>query len=337
MAITMKATASKVKKILGIGQSTANHSERLISALGGFLAIFCIIFISQSVLGLKESSIIIASMGATAVLLFAVPHSPLSQPWSVFGGHVISALIGVTFVQYSGTSILSASLAVGIAIGAMYYLRCLHPPGGATALAAVLGGESIQALSYQFVLTPILINIIVILLIAFLFNYLFTWRRYPAYLQNLTLNSGLINEDEDEDEDKNKNKFNHSHEPINQEPISKEDFIYALQKTKSFIDVNEEDLIHIYKLATANASNRRMPCNQLKLGQYYSNGEYGEKWSVRQIVDESQHPDTNQHQIIYKVITGPKRRSSACISLNDFSRWAKYQVELDEENWKRVK
>ena len=72
---------------------------------------------------------------------------------------------------------------MALAIGAMHYLRCIHPPGGATALSAVLGGPAIEALGLQFILTPVLLNVIVILTVAVLYNYLFYWRRYPAGLK----------------------------------------------------------------------------------------------------------------------------------------------------------
>jgi CBS-domain-containing membrane protein len=77
---------------------------------------------------------------------------------------------------------IAAGASVGLAIGAMYYTRCIHPPGGATALAAVIGGPNIHALGYQYILTPIAINTATILLVALLFNALFHWRRYPAFL-----------------------------------------------------------------------------------------------------------------------------------------------------------
>src|SRR5690625_7242859 len=84
----------------------------------------------------------LASMGATAVLLFAVPHGALSQPWAVVGGHVVSAIVGVTCQLLIPNLFWAAALSVGVAVAAMYYLRCIHPPGGATALAAEIGRAS---------------------------------------------------------------------------------------------------------------------------------------------------------------------------------------------------
>lgn len=89
----------------------------------------------------------------------------MSQPWSVFGGHIVSALAGVASQQWLGHDpMLAASMAVGLAIALMYPLRCLHPPGGATAITAVVGGGSVHALGYGFVVMPIMINTVIILL-----------------------------------------------------------------------------------------------------------------------------------------------------------------------------
>lgn len=117
-------------------------------------------------------------MGASAVLLFAVPASPLAQPWSIMGGNVIAALIGVTCAKLIGAPILAAGIAGALAIGAMFALRCLHPPSGAVALTAVLGGPAIHAMGYSFVLTPVAVNSLLLLLTALFFNNV-TGRNYP--------------------------------------------------------------------------------------------------------------------------------------------------------------
>lgn len=112
------------------------------------------------------------------MLLFAVPSSPLAQPWSIVGGNLISALIGVACATWLGHSGLAAGLAGGLAIAAMFLLRCLHPPGGAVALTAVLGGAGITELGYQFVLYPVALNSILLLAVALLFNNVLR-SRYP--------------------------------------------------------------------------------------------------------------------------------------------------------------
>lgn len=159
-----------------------HHVEKWLSALGGMVSLIGILMISQASLKMQGASVLVASMGASAVLLFAVPHGPLSQPWPVLGGHIISALIGVCCARFIPDPILAAALAVAVAIGAMHYLNCIHPPGGATALSAVIGGDAVHQLGFQYIFTPVLLNVVTVLLIAVLFNYPFHWRRYPLAL-----------------------------------------------------------------------------------------------------------------------------------------------------------
>jgi CBS domain-containing membrane protein len=169
-----------LRRFAGPGANSAGHLEKWVSGAGGLIGILGVLLVAQAYLGLNGSAGLAASMGASAVLLFAVPHGPLSQPWPVFGGHLISAVIGVACAQLVAQPFLGAALAVALAISAMYYLRCIHPPGGATALTAVAGGHAVHALGFHYVLTPVLLNVLIILSVAILFNYPFPWRRYPA-------------------------------------------------------------------------------------------------------------------------------------------------------------
>ena len=307
-----------LSKFLGIESATVSHAERIASAVGGFVAILSVFIVSQWFVGTAAAGIIVASMGATAVLLFAVPHGPLSQPWSVIGGHLFSAVIGVSCAKLIPNEILAASIAVGLSIGVMYYLKCIHPPGGATALSAVIGGEAVHQLGYLYVITPIFINVCIILLIAVFYNYLFHWRRYPSYWHK---------------------QIQQAEQPISKEhysAISHADFVYALSELDSFVDVNEYDLLRIYDLATKKAKNRQFDLNKITLGSYYSNGEFGDDWSVRHIVDESLNDDPEKSMLIYKVVAGNKRRTSGACSLKEFSYWAKDEVVRDEDNWKKA-
>jgi CBS-domain-containing membrane protein len=228
MAVRNPATWSFWRQMMGIELGPVSHRERLLSTLGGFLAMLVVYAVSRAMPGGGATPILLLSIGSSAVLLFAVPHGPLSQPWPVFGGHLVSALIGVACARYVPDPMLAASLAVGLAIGAMHYLRCLHPPAGATALAAVLGGESVRALGFGFVVAPVLQNVLIILLVAVAFNALFPWRRYPEFLARRNVPQPVASYD----------------------AISHEDFVFALTQMDSFIDVSEEDLLRIYSLAT---------------------------------------------------------------------------------------
>ena len=215
---------------LGIDLNPNTHHEKIISAIGGCVGIFLVYTLSNWLVGAEAAVFIIPSMGASAVLLFAIPHSPLSQPWNVFGGHIISATVGVLCAQFIPLESIAVAASVGLAIAAMYYARCIHPPGGATALTAVIGGAQIDALGFEYIFTPVLVNTLAILIMALLFNYLFKWRRYPSYL---TL------------------KDKKPTSPVEvYGPIDHADLVYALSEIDSFIDVTEEDLLRIYKLAT---------------------------------------------------------------------------------------
>ncbi|WP_235534551.1 MULTISPECIES: HPP family protein [unclassified Sphingopyxis] len=120
---------------------------------------------------------IIAPIGASAVLLFAVPASPLAQPWSIVGGNVISGLFGVVVAQAIGEPAFAAALAVSTAILVMSLARCLHPPGGAVALSAVLGWQSFSGHVVDF-LVPVLLNSLILVAIGMLFHR-FSGHSYP--------------------------------------------------------------------------------------------------------------------------------------------------------------
>lgn len=294
----------------------ASHVERLLSGAGSLLAIAAVFWISSTALGSDDARVLIASMGASAVLLFALPHSPLSQPWPVLGGHLIAATIGITCSQQIPQAMVAAAVAVAAAIVVMYYLRCLHPPGGATALAAATSGAAHQ-LGYEFVLTPVLLNVMCMLIIAIVFNYIFPWRRYPAVLAH----SRISPEEE---------------VPESELGISTEDLSFALRRMESFIDVSAQDLTEIYALALQHARDNHLQPAHIRPGMYYSNGRYGENWSVRHIVDESGASDPNKDTVIYRVVAGNGRRSSGTCSRAEFARWAKYQVARNENSWNRV-
>lgn len=304
--------------ILGLDFNKISHTERLLSGLGAFLGIYLVNLSSHVFLSGNDAMFLVASMGASAVLLFAVPHSPLAQPWSLVGGHIVSALVGVSCALSIDDDFIAAAAAVSLAITLMHYLRCIHPPGGATALTAVTGGASVHELGYQYVLTPILINTLIILAVAIAFNAMFPWRRYPAHFKRM-LQQTITTED---------NKQNAA--------ISHEDFVYALSQMDSIIDVSEDDLLTIYTLATNNSDTRSFPLDTIKLGHYYSNGKYGDEWSVRYIVDWQEAAKLAETRLIYKTVAGDGRRTSNVTSLAEFARWAKYEVYRDEENWHRV-
>jgi CBS domain-containing membrane protein len=117
---------------------------------------------------------LVAPIGASAVLVFALPASPLAQPWAVVGGNTVSALVGIVCVQAFGSTLWIAALAVALAIAAMFALRCLHPPGGASALLTVLGGVA----DLPFAFFPVMLNSVLLVAAGVAYNSA-TGRRYP--------------------------------------------------------------------------------------------------------------------------------------------------------------
>ncbi|KPK11948.1 MAG: hypothetical protein AMJ68_03885 [Acidithiobacillales bacterium SG8_45] len=307
-----------LRQILGIDLNRVSHTERVVSALGAFTGILLVVLSSTLFVQGDGAYMVVASMGASAVLLFAVPHGALSQPWALIGGHLSSAVIGVASATWIPDIYVSAAVAVGLAVGVMHYLRCIHPPGGATALTAVVGGTAVTDLGFGYILAPVLINVVAILATAVVFNYFFSWRRYPAYLARRRVMPAPVESGEGED------------------VVAREDFVYALSEIDSIIDVTESDLMAIYDLVMQSREVNRFDPDRLQLGHYYSNGKYGELWSVRRIVDWADEPGSPDRRLIYKVEAGADRRTSGVDSVNGFARWAKYEVIRDEDNWRRV-
>jgi len=154
--------------------------ERLRTAAGALVGILATGLVCRASVPAEALPILIAPMGASAVLLFAVPASPLAQPWSILGGNLVAALVGVTAAEWIADPYVAAACAIGVAIALMMLLRCLHPPSGAVALTAVLGGPAVRALGYGFVLWPVAANSLLLLATALLFNNL-TGRTYPHH------------------------------------------------------------------------------------------------------------------------------------------------------------
>lgn len=157
----------------------ASARERAIAAFGALVAVAATAAIGAAGVGLDPSlPVVMAPVGASAVLLFAVPASPLAQPWSIIGGNTVSALVGVAVASLVDDVALAAGLACCLAILAMSIARCLHPPGGAVAVSAVIGGPAVTAAGYGFVLTPVALDAAVLVAVGLVFHRL-AGRAYP--------------------------------------------------------------------------------------------------------------------------------------------------------------
>lgn len=142
---------------------------------------------------------------------------------------------------------LSAGMAVGFSILAMYYLRCIHPPGGATALLAVIGDQRIHSMGYHFILMPVLANVVILLCISLLINKLVLRRHYPY---NLSLS--------------HKDTSHGGDRALARLSFNEEDLTAALKEMNGYIDVTGEDLEKIYSLAVLHSHQRRLGDIRLK-------------------------------------------------------------------------
>lgn len=197
----------------------------LLSSFGAGIGLLIASLFSHWALG-EVNIWFIAPMGASAVLLFAAPNSPLAQPWSVIGGNFISALTGLTVIRYVDQPAIGVALAAGLSVALMFKLRCLHPPGGAIALTTVLSGHAVGMHGYHFAFAPVLLNSVSLTFAALLFNNL-CGRRYPHPLSAADTVP----------------------EPIRFDvAISQQDLHEALMKGE-FLDIDEEDLQEVLQQA----------------------------------------------------------------------------------------
>jgi len=143
-----------------------SNKELLISAVGAFIAVVMAEFFSSVILQSANSPLIVASTGASAIVIFGSPHALVSRPWNLIGGHSVSAIVGVACFYLITNTLLATSVAIPLSLVAMHFLKCMHPPGGATAVTAIIGGTTIHNLGYAFVIMPIFFNSLILLTVA---------------------------------------------------------------------------------------------------------------------------------------------------------------------------
>jgi CBS domain-containing membrane protein len=204
-------------------QASISRREMLISALAAGLAITLNAWLSHALLPGDYQVFLAASMGASTVLVIAVHHSPLSQPWAVIGGHLVGALAGLVSSWLIENSILACMLAMTLTVLLQMSLRCLHAPGGGTALLPILGGVAVQAEGFGFI-GVVLLNTLVLVAAALVVNNNLPGRRYPMAFVPRPLT------------------------PV-QPVFREEDLLAALRSMDGFIDVSPDDLERIYEHA----------------------------------------------------------------------------------------
>ncbi len=208
-------------------------AEKARSGLAGGVAILTLAWTLHLLPHQQYPILLLASMAASAVLLFAAPHSPFSQPWNLIVGHGVSAMAGWISYLWIADPLFAAGVAVGAAIFLMYVLNCLHPPGAATALALVLGASQFHPMGGHWVTLIVLANAGVLLLLALVINNALPHRRYPvAAAAPVPLKAEL---------------------PVLPE---QQDIEWALEQMDSVIDVSVEDLTAIYASAQERAQKR---------------------------------------------------------------------------------
>ena len=218
-----------------------SFKDKLINAVAATFAIFLLGFALKILPHNNFVLPLIASMGASAFLLFVVPHSPMAQPWPLVGGHLVSAAVAIAVTHFIDNAIVASACIVGGSLLAMQFFNCLHPPGAATALA-VMAGVQLHTMEVQFIAYFVLCNAVTMLLMAYLINNILLRRRYP-----------LLKSHHPHHE-----QFQKTH-PQAAPNLNTDDIQWALGQMDGIIDASEEDLIDIYELAVEHALTKRRP------------------------------------------------------------------------------
>ncbi|MET0289411.1 MAG: HPP family protein [Pseudoxanthomonas sp.] len=307
--MSVASVLHQLRLLLGIERNTTRASEKGISGLGAWLGILVVYGLSRAWLppGSALGGLMVASMGASAVLLFAVPQGALSQPWAVIGGHLLSAFIGVSCQKLLPGHAMTPALAVGLAVCVMAFARCIHPPGGATALSAVIGGDAVHTLGYHYLLAPVLLNVVAILAVAVLFNGLFGWRRYPAHL-NHRARAAVVTPPA-------QRRFD----------LTQEDFHAAMQHLNAYVDITAEHMTELLELAKQHAEQVVVHPQQIQPGRRYSNGRLGRAWAVRE-VRAYREAESATGEVNYRVLAGDGAGQSGTCSREAFRQWARFEV-----------
>jgi len=172
---------ARISRYIIYKETRIDFKEQFWSFIGAFTGIAIIALLQSSYLPELENILLIGTFGASSVLIFGAIQSPLTQPRNFIGGQIISALIGVTVFKFLPEIIwITAPLAVATAIVVMQVTKTLHPPGGATALIAVIGTEKIKSLGYLYVISPVMIGTTILFITALIFNNMTKHRKYPT-------------------------------------------------------------------------------------------------------------------------------------------------------------
>ncbi len=224
-----------------VPQSMNTHPrEWLRAGLGAGLGVLLTTWLCHQLFGPTVAAQLVGPLGASAVLLFAVSSGMLAQPWSIIGSYLTATVVALLVVHCTGSSMLSASIAVGLALILMCPLRCLHPPGGAVAFCVAIGDGHIRGLDWQ-IIYPVMLNACCLLVFALLYNNL-SWVRYP---RAHAVPTGKTHNTDDL-------------APQERVGITAGDLDHALEDMGEFIDVTREDLEQLIRATEKYALRRSM-------------------------------------------------------------------------------
>lgn len=282
----MQALRQFAQRYLIADAAPLSLRERWSSALAGLLGMLLMQAVLAVVPAAPGISYLLAPLGASAVILFALPHSPLAQPWSVGGGLFISAAIGFFCGLWIQPAFLAVAVALGVAIWITAWLRCIHPPGGAMAVVFALSAQQ-----HGVSLETAGLNALAALLAVLVVNNLVPGRRYPQCIPTAPQRK----------------------KPTAPRPsVSHEDLQQALAKLDTYLDISEDDLVRIYDLATAHAHQRhdRRLCGDIMSRAVISlefGTELNDAWALLQ-----------QHRLHAVPVIDGGRRVIGILSLENF-------------------
>ncbi len=267
---------------------------KLLSVISSFFAIMISAWITQKSGVSASYPIIVASMGASAVILFIMPNSPLAQPWPLVGGHLVSAIIGITCAQLFADTIVASACASGGSVLAMLLLRCLHPPGAATALTPIIAGDPANFMNYSFVLMPVGINVAIMLVMAIVLNRWILHYDYPTNVHQA---------------ENKKEKPNNSIQSSMFTAVSEQDLEQALENMDVFMDVSTGDLGKLLSDAQKQSFKRRrgnVTCADIMV-KNIPTVEYGteveEAWKIMQTEQLKAMPVIDKSRRIIGILT----------------------------------
>lgn len=231
----------RIMRAFGPAITAVPRSEAFRAGLGACVGLAMAgLFVLSPIVDSRFGLYLIAPLGATSVLIFAVPNSPLAQPWSAIVGNTVSALVGVAVCMAVADPTLRIALAVGLAITAMSLVRALHPPGGAVAMVAAMSPDLVHSLGFRFALAPVAAGTVFLVAVAMLYAYA-TGRRYPFRQFDEPNVHGTADP-----------------EPAERLDLSEEELAEILQRHRQSLNLGVEDLARMIGAAEMQAASHRM-------------------------------------------------------------------------------